>query len=135
MQMIPQKNDFYIFQDGSAGIYDGESVRTSDGESRDPEDGSYLLRYVKDGVTISETEPVIHMNCILNSGNTDLSSGYNQLIIRINSVFVCCIQRQGAAAVDRQVVMCVYDTAGFIRQSFIRIARSACHAVFLLSIP
>ena len=59
MQMIPQKNDFYIFPDGSAGIYDGESVQTADGESRDPEDCAYLLRYVKDGVTISETDPAV----------------------------------------------------------------------------
>lgn len=57
MQMIPQKNDFYIFPDGSAGVYDGESVRTADGECRGPEDGAYLLRYVQDGVTISETDP------------------------------------------------------------------------------
>ena len=89
-----------------------------------------VISRINGKLPVSETEPVIHVNCILDSGNTNLSSGYNQLIIRINSVFVCCIQCQGTAAVDRQVVMSVYDTAGFIRQSFIRIARSACHAVF-----
>ena len=80
-------------------------------------------------IRFHDPDAVVDVNAVARRRDADRPACDHELVVAFDPMLVAAGDREGAAAVDRQVIMCVDDAAGAVLDRFVRIRLAARQAV------